>query len=92
MLASLSEQLDGSWSMLMPESSTWRQAQRQENGRDDLALQHYMETILGMPIDPLTLGRWLATSPAANDWLELVHTLRDLRAAAPQRFTTGDDQ
>ncbi|MBK6744842.1 MAG: hypothetical protein IPG66_18555 [Hydrogenophilales bacterium] len=86
MLATLSEQLDGAWSGLMPEDSTWRQAQRQEQGRDAFALQHYMDTILGMPIDPLTLGKWLASNPSVATWMELVEALRALRATAPQRF------
>lgn len=86
MLATLSEQLDGTWSHLMPESSTWRQAQRQEQGRDAFALQHYMDTILGMPIDPLTLGKWLASNASVATWMELVQALRALRAVTPRRF------
>ncbi|MBK6744544.1 MAG: hypothetical protein IPG66_16905 [Hydrogenophilales bacterium] len=86
MLATLSEQLDGTWSHLMPESSTWRQAQRQEQGRDAFALQHYMDTILGMPIDPLTLGKWLASNASVATWMELVQALRTLRTAVQKRF------
>lgn len=87
MLAMLSGQLDDTWSTLMPEDSTWRQAQRQENGRDEYALQHYMDTILGMPIDPLTLGRRLSGDAVSVPiWMELVQRLRDLRAVAPRRF------
>jgi hypothetical protein len=83
MLAMLSEQLDGAWSGSMPAESTWRQAQRQEHGRDEFALQHYMDTILGMPIDPLSLGKRLASaSPSVPVWLELgldtAHAARDL--------------
>ena len=91
MLAMLSEQLDGAWSESMPEDSTWRQAQRQEQGRDGFALQHYMDTILGMPIDPLSLGKRLAsTSPSMPVWLELVLALRTLREIAPERFDVAD--
>jgi hypothetical protein len=87
MLGMLSEQLGGAWSHRMPTDSTWRQAQRQENGRDDFAMQHYMDTILGMPIDPMTLGKRLATGgDAVSLWLELVEALRALRKQVPQRF------
>jgi hypothetical protein len=87
MLAMLSEQLDGAWSGSMPNDSTWRQAQRKERGRDEFALQHYMDTILGMPIDPLSLGKRLASaSPSVPVWLELVSALRTLRGIAPERF------
>ena len=87
MLAMLSEQLDGAWSGSMPADSTWRQAQRQERGRDEFALQHYMDTILGMPIDPLSLGKRLASaSPSVPVWLELVAALRAIRGTAPERF------
>lgn len=90
MLAMLSDQLDDTWSARLPEDSTWRQAQRQENGRDEFALQHYMDTILGMPIDPLTLGKRLATGiESVSVWMELVQALRDLRAHAPERFGGG---
>lgn len=90
MLAMLSDQLDDTWSDLLPGDSTWRQAQRQENGRDEFALQHYMDTILGMPIDPLTLGKRLAAGvESVSVWMELVQALRDLRAHAPGRFGGG---
>ncbi|TCJ15187.1 hypothetical protein EZJ19_07715 [Parasulfuritortus cantonensis] len=90
MLAMLSDQLDDTWSELLPADSTWRQAQRQENGRDEYALQHYMDTILGMPIDPLTLGKRLATEiDSVSVWMDLVRALRDLRAQAPGRFGGG---
>jgi len=90
MLAMLSEQLDGAWSGSMPADSTWRQAQRQEQGRDEFALQHYMDTILGMPIDPLSLGKRLASaSPSVPVWLELVSLLRTLRGNAPERFAVA---
>ncbi|MDD5366114.1 MAG: hypothetical protein PHR30_12300 [Gallionellaceae bacterium] len=90
MLAMLSEQLDGAWSGSMPDDSTWRQAQRQERGRDEFALQHYMDTILGMPIDPLSLGKRLASaSPSVPVWLELVSILRTLRGTAPERFAVA---
>jgi ParB family protein of integrating conjugative element (PFGI_1 class) len=90
MLAMLSEQLDGAWSGSMPADSTWRQAQRQEHGRDEFALQHYMDTILGMPIDPLSLGKRLASaSPSVPVWLELVAALRTLRGTAPERFAVA---
>jgi hypothetical protein len=90
MLAMLSEQLDGAWSGSMPDDSTWRQAQRQERGRDEFALQHYMDTILGMPIDPLSLGKRLASaSPSVPVWLELVSILRTLRGTAPERFVVA---
>ncbi len=93
MLAMLSEQLDGSWSGSMPEDSTWRQAQRQEQGRDEFALQHYMDTILGMPIDPLSLGKRLASaSPSVPVWLGLVSALRALRTSSPERFTMADPE
>jgi len=87
MLAVLSRQLDGAWSARMPEDSTWRQAQRQERGRDEFALQHYMDSILGMPIDPLTLGRWFTEDPiSVATWLELAKAVNHLRASAPERF------
>jgi hypothetical protein len=87
MLAVLSRQLDGAWSTHMPEDSTWRQAQRQERGRDEFALQHYMDSILGMPIDPLTLGRWLTEDPiSVATWLELAKAVNLLRASASERF------
>lgn len=90
MLAMLSDQLDDTWSELLPADSTWRQAQRQENGRDEFALQHYMDTILGMPIDPLTLGKRLAAGDeSVSVWMDLVHALRDLRAQFPSRFDGG---
>ncbi len=92
MLAMLSGQLDGAWSGLMPETSTWRQAQRQEQGRDDYALQHYMDTILGMPIDPLTLGKYLsAGSVQVSVWIDLVHALGRWRVLAPERFEVGGE-
>ncbi len=87
MLAMLSEQLDGAWSHLMPLDSTWRQAQRREKGRDEFALQHYMDTILGMPIDPLTLGKRLSSNhDSIALWIDLVGRLRELRVVAPGRF------
>ena len=93
MLAMLSEQLDGAWSASMPADSTWRQAQRQEQGRDEFALQHYMDTILGMPIDPLSLGKRLASaSPSLPVWLELVSALRTLRGTAPERFKLAEPE
>ena len=93
MLAMLSEQLDGAWSGSMPADSTWRQAQRQEHGRDEFALQHYMDTILGMPIDPLSLGKRLASaSPSVPVWLELVIALRTLRVIAPERFAVAEPE
>ena len=93
MLAMLSEQLDGVWSGSMPTESNWRQAQRQEHGRDEFALQHYMDTILGMPIDPLSLGKRLASaSPSVPVWLELVSLLRTLRWTAPERFAVAEPE
>ncbi len=92
MLAVLSRQLDGTWSARMPEDSTWRQAQRQERGRDEYALQHYMDTILGMPIDPLTLGRWLTEDPVSvTVWFDLAQAVSRLRALAPERFRAPEE-
>ncbi len=92
MLAMLSQQLDDAWSGLMPEDSTWRQAQRQEHGRDEYALQHYMDTILGMPIDPLSLGkRLLLGLDSIALWLDLVRAVSSLRVGAAERFAVKGD-
>lgn len=93
MLAMLSEQLEDTWSARLPKDSTWRRAQRQEDGFDQFALQHYMETILGMPIDPLTLGKRLASAAESVPvWMELVHHLRRLRSQHPGRFEARGSQ
>ncbi len=89
MLAMLSGQIGGAWSAAMPADSMWRQAQRQENGHDEVSLMGLIETVLANPIGLMELSDRLVGEPDApeiDDYLRLVQALRALRREAPHRF------
>lgn len=79
--ATFSGQIDGEHSHLMPEASLWRQAQRQENGHDELSLQWHIETTLGHPPELRELAGWLVSCPAhvLEAYDRLIQAMRDAR-------------
>jgi ParB family protein of integrating conjugative element (PFGI_1 class) len=91
MLAAVSGQMDQALSGRLPESSTWRRAHQNED--PDLTLSFVVQERLGMFCYLPSVVPWLTEPghPIGEAYYALLGLLRQLRAAAPARFTDVGD-